>query len=87
MIKKLSIYVLVLATLVVFIGCEMSDIDKDTDTDTDTDILETTTTTDVMDYKDPETGVHYLIFEDQAGYCGMGGITVRYNSDGTIMID
>lgn len=60
----------------------------DTDTDTDTDILETTTSTDcVMDYKDPETGVHYLIYKDKCGYSGMGGMTVRYNADGTIMVD
>lgn len=33
-------------------------------------------------YIDPETGVNYLIYE--GGYDG--GITVRYNSDGTIMV-
>ena len=34
----------------------------------------------IADYVDPETGVHYLLYEG----CG---ITVRYNSDGTIMVD
>ena len=37
----------------------------------------------ITDYKDPETGVHYLIYDD--GYSG--GITVRYNANGTIMVD
>lgn len=36
----------------------------------------------VYAYTDPETGVNYLIF---TGY-NRGGITVRYNSDGTIMV-
>jgi hypothetical protein len=76
MIKKLTIYVLVLATLALFTGCEM--IDKDTDT-----IESEARSYTVVDYKDPETGVHYLIFED--GY--RGGLSVRYNADGTIMVD
>ena len=37
----------------------------------------------IMDYVDPETGVHYLLYD---GYEGCG-ITVRYNADGTIMVD
>ena len=40
----------------------------------------------VYDYVDPETGVHYLIFRDNHPN-GMGGITPRLNSDGTIMVD
>lgn len=37
----------------------------------------------IIDYVDPDTGVHYLIYS--RGY--QGGITVRYNADGTIMVD
>lgn len=37
----------------------------------------------IMDYMDPETGVHYLLYD---GYNGCG-ICVRYNADGTIMVD
>jgi hypothetical protein len=74
MIKKLTMYVLVLATLVLFTGCEI----RETDTVESEDKSYI-----VSDYKDPETGVHYLIYSD--GY--QGGITVRYNADGTIMID
>lgn len=77
MIKKLTMCVLVLATLVLFTGCEIQDIDTDTDT------VETIPADYVMNYKDPETGVHYLIYS--SGY--QGGITVRYNADGTIMVD
>lgn len=38
---------------------------------------------EISDYVDPETGVHYLLYD---GYNGCG-ITVRYNADGTIMVD
>ena len=41
----------------------------------------------VYDYVDPETHVHYLIIRDTYYNSGRGGITVRYNSDGTIMVD
>ena len=37
----------------------------------------------VEDYRDQETGVHYLIYS--AGY--QGGMCVRYNADGSIMVD
>jgi hypothetical protein len=30
--------------------------------------------------------VCYLIFKDKYSYGGMGGITVRYNADGSIMV-
>lgn len=37
----------------------------------------------IYDYMDPETGVHYLIYD---GYNAASGMTVRYNADGTIMV-
>lgn len=40
----------------------------------------------VFNFTDPDTGVCYLIYKDKYGYGGMGGITVRYNPDGTIMV-
>ena len=79
MIKKLTTCVLVLATLVLFTACEVPDIDTDTDEDT----LEEASNYDVVDFRDPETGVHYLIYTNGA----QGGITVRYRSDGLIMVD
>lgn len=42
---------------------------------------------DVYDYVDPETGVHYLIYSQDAGYAGMGGMTPRLNADGSLMVD
>lgn len=42
---------------------------------------------DVYEFIDPDTGVHYWIYSHGAGYVGMGGITPRLNSDGSIMVD
>lgn len=42
---------------------------------------------DVDEYRDKITGVHYLIYSKTYGYAGIGGITVRYNADGTVFAD
>ena len=42
---------------------------------------------DIYEFIDPDTGVHYWIYSHSAGYAGMGGITPRLNSDGSIMVD
>ena len=39
-------------------------------------------TDNIQVYVDPETGVNYLIYADYKS----GGITVRYNADGSIMV-
>lgn len=41
---------------------------------------------DFHEFIDPETGVHYWVYTHNEGYGGMGGMTPRLNSDGTIMI-
>lgn len=40
----------------------------------------------IYEFVDPDTGVHYWVYSQQMGYCGMGGITPRLKSDGTVMI-
>ena len=42
---------------------------------------------DIYEFVDPDTGVHYWIYSHSEGYSGMGGITPRLNSDGSIMCD
>lgn len=37
----------------------------------------------VVDYVDPDTGVHYLLFKWGYGF----DVKPRYNSDGTIMVE
>ena len=41
---------------------------------------------DIYEFIDPDTGVHYWIYSHKAVYGGMGGMTPRLNSDGTLMI-
>ena len=41
---------------------------------------------DIYEFVDPDTGVHYWVYSRKAGYSGMGGMTPRLNSDGTVMI-
>lgn len=41
----------------------------------------------VYEYRDAETGIHYLVFKDSLFYGGMGGICPRYNADGTLYVD
>ena len=37
-------------------------------------------------WTDEETGVQYVIYDRVCGYGGMGGITPRLNSDGSVYI-
>lgn len=41
---------------------------------------------DIFEFIDSDTGVHYLIYSHKVSYGGTGGITPRLNSDGTVMI-
>ena len=41
---------------------------------------------DIYEFIDPDTGVHYWIYSHKAGNGGMGGMTPRLNPDGTVMI-
>lgn len=42
---------------------------------------------DIYEYRDAETGVHYFVYNHKSGYGGMGGICPRYNADGTLYVD
>ena len=41
---------------------------------------------DVYVWTDEETGVQYIVYSHRNGYGGMGGITPRFNSDGSLYI-
>ena len=49
----------------------------------ETKLIHSEISVNIRDYRDKETGVHYLIFE---GY-RCGGICPRYNTDGSLYID
>lgn len=42
--------------------------------------------TNVKFWTDKDTGVQYVIYDESEGYAGMGGITPRLNSDGSLYI-
>ena len=66
-----KLLVVLTALCIFFVGCD-SDMKKIKGNDAD----------EVMVYVDPETGVNYLIYTDYY----KGGITVRYNADGSVMV-
>ena len=79
----------ILATLLVFglaattlIGCS-SPTGVETTKDNN---IEKIYNSDIYEFIDPDTGVHYWIYSHKAGYGGMGGMTPRLNPDGTVMI-
>ena len=37
-------------------------------------------------WTDEETGVQYIIYDRKSAYGGMGGITPRFNSNGTLYV-
>ena len=37
-------------------------------------------------WTDKDTGVQYVVYRDGSGYAGMGGITPRLNSDGSLYV-
>lgn len=41
----------------------------------------------ISDYVDPKTGVHYLVYSEAVGRAGMGGMTPRFNANGSLMVD
>lgn len=68
--KKLIVILMVWCSLLV--GCG----------DTDFKEVDGNKTREIQIYVDPETGVNYLIYDSYR----KGGITVRYNADGSIMV-
>ena len=85
----------ILATLLVFglaattlIGCSSpTGYSNPTGVETTKDNnIEKIYNSDIYEFIDPDTGVHYWIYSHKAGYGGMGGMTPRLNPDGTVMI-
>ena len=80
MIKKL-VYMTIgaLSTAALFIGCTTVKASNSSSVEE----VFNSSSGEVDYFVDSETGVCYLIYD---GYNGRGGITVRYNADGTIMV-
>ena len=87
--KKLMIFLT--ATILTFslVGCSVPEGTETSNEGTETSNSGATSkiyNNDIYEFVDPDTGVHYWIYSHKAGYGGMGGMTPRLNSDGTVMI-
>lgn len=87
--KKTFLTTLTFGMILLLVGCskEISDNEVDYNEVDGYETIEEMYNSDIYEFIDKETGVHYLIYSHKAGYGGMGGITPRLNSDGSIMID
>ena len=88
--KKLMIFLT--ATILTFslVGCSVPEGTETSNEGTETSNSGATSNiynNDIYEFVDPDTGVHYWIYSHSEGYSGMGGMTPRLNSDGSIMCD
>ncbi len=79
--KKIIAVVLGLTLCLGMTGCASLEVQSGDDGNT-TKIQNS----DIYEFVDPETGVHYWVYSHNEGYGGMGGMTPRLNSDGTVMV-
>jgi len=70
--KIMSIILVIIITTMCFTACDKKDRAED---------IQKSQTFIITD---EETGVQYIVYREQASWAGMGGITPRYNSDGTL---
>lgn len=62
------------------VGCSVSEIET-----TGNASITEINGANIYEFVDQDTGVHYLIYSCRLSNAGMGGITPRLNSDGTVM--
>ena len=70
--KKILCIAIITALFILLISCA------------DKTNIEASSNSHVEFWTDTETGVQYVIYDKKDGYGGMGGITPRLNSDGTL---
>lgn len=78
--KKVIIALFALVLILCLVGCEEAN-------ESNKASLKTEDNSTIYIWTDEETGVQYIVFSDKKGYGGMGGITPRLNSDGTLYIE
>ena len=77
--KKIKI-LLVVITIFLACGCEFEESDS-------TNKYDYNLNNNISSYTDYKTCVEYLVLSEKRGYGGMGGLSVRYNADGTIKVN
>jgi len=83
--KKYLITFLIVYMCFLFSGCDLQQMQQESQ-EFRQEQKEQKIEDSVYIYTDPETGVQYLCFYCQQGYAGMGGITPRLNSDGSLIV-
>lgn len=78
---KVLLLTLVGALALCFTGCEELD-EFEAEMEENEKTVDSKDSLWVYEYIDPDTGVHYLLYDDG----NSGGMTIRYNADGTIMV-
>ena len=81
--KKLMVFATALVLIFSLVGCSMPKGTETSNSGTTSKIYNS----DVYEFVDPDTGVHYWIYSHDTAYGGMGGMTPRLNSDGSVMCD
>ena len=81
--KKLILFATTLVLMFSLVGCSISEGTETSNSGTTSKIYNS----DVYEFVDPDTGVHYWIYSSYMGYAGMGGMTPRLNSNGSVMTD
>ena len=77
--NKVLIAIIGLVMMFSLVGCNKGVQSAESD-------IATLSDSDIYEFIDPQTGVHYWVYSHNDGYAGMGGITPRLNADGTIMV-
>lgn len=81
--KLLTTISTVMLIIMCLVGCRS---DRDIYADMPNNGVTKTDNIHIEFWTDEETGVQYVIYDRSGGYAGMGGITPRLNSDGSIYI-
>ena len=79
--RKIICLILTIFICTGLIGCGISGVKSD-----DSGSTRKICNSDIYEIIDPDTGVHYWVYSHDGDYGGMGGMTPRLKSDGTVMI-
>lgn len=73
-----------LVALILLCGCEVQESSNE---DVEKNKYDYNQDNNISFYTDYKTCVEYLVLSKRKGYGGMGGLSVRYNADGTIKVN
>jgi uncharacterized lipoprotein YehR (DUF1307 family) len=79
--KKIFSILILIVLVFSLVGCE-----TETSNEIEKLALPNESDENISIWTDKETGVQYIIYDNKVGYGGMGGITPRFNADGTLYI-